>query len=100
MDALAATFGEEGPKDGAGQEVDWVVRDVAAEAEEFREDDVENCKHEQGAKKRPEIAEDGTLVAEFEVGFGEFFQKDAVTFVPNFRYVHTTYYSISQRLML
>ena len=68
--------------------------DVAAKAEELREDDVENCKHEQGAKKRPKIAEDGTLVAELEVGFGEFFQKDAVAFVPNFRYVHTTYCSI------
>ncbi len=56
LDALPGTFGEEVPEDSAGQEIDGVVRDVAADAEEFREDDIEDGKHQKWAQNCPKIA--------------------------------------------
>lgn len=44
VDALVGAFGEETPEDGAKKEVDGVVWDVVAEAEELSENDVENSK--------------------------------------------------------
>lgn len=69
LNALAGAFGEEVPEDGAGEEVDRVVRDVVTEAEEFGEDDIENGKHEEGAKDGPKITEDRALITQFKVGF-------------------------------
>lgn len=68
---MIGAFSEEAPKDGAEQEINGVVRDVVAEAEELGEDDIEDSKKQERAEKCPKVAEDGALVAEFEIGFGE-----------------------------
>ena len=47
---------------------------VAAEFEEFGENDVENSEHHHWTEKRPKVAEDRALIAELEIGFSEFFQ--------------------------
>ena len=70
------------------------MRDVAAEAEELRENDIEDGKHEKWPQKRPEVAKDGTLIAELEIGLRELFEEDAVAFVPDFWYIHISYYII------
>ena len=45
--------------------------DVAADFEEFGENYVEDGEHHEWAEKCPEIAEDGTLITEFEIGFSK-----------------------------
>lgn len=72
LDALIGAFEKEAPENGAGEEIDGVVRNVAAEMENFDEDGVEDGKHQKGADDCPEIAEDGALITEFEVGFSKF----------------------------
>ena len=72
LDALIGALSEETPEDGAEEEIDGVVWDVVAEAEELGENDVENSKKHQRAQKCPKITENRALIAEFEVGFGEF----------------------------
>ena len=55
---MAGALGEEVPEDGAGQEVDGVVGDVGAEAEELGENEIEDGEHEEWTEDGPEVAED------------------------------------------
>ncbi len=73
------------------------MRNVAAETEELREDDVEDGKQEQRPQKCPKVAEDGALITEFEITFAKLFQKDAVALIPDSWYVHDIYYIIKLR---
>lgn len=70
---MISTLREKAPKDGAEQEIDWVVWDVVAEAKKLSEDNIEDGEKQERAKKRPKITEDGALVAEFEIGLRELF---------------------------
>lgn len=90
VDALIGAFGEETPENGTEKEVDGIVWDVVAEAKELGENDVKNGEKEQRAEKRPKITENRALIAEFEVGFGEFLQENAVAFVPELGDFHST----------
>jgi hypothetical protein len=37
---LHGTFGEEAPHGGAAEKIDWIVRNIIADFEEFGEDEV------------------------------------------------------------
>ncbi len=52
--------------------------DVSAKAEKLDEDDIHDGKHEERFEDGPEVAEDGALVAELEVGFDELAEENAV----------------------
>ena len=71
LDALHGAFGEETPHGSTNKKVNWIMRDVATDFEKFSKNDVENSKHHEWAKESPEIAEDGALIAELEIGFCE-----------------------------
>lgn len=92
VNSLASALSEEVPKDGAGQEVDGVVRDVVAEVEELCEDDVEDGKHQKRAQDSPKITEDGALIAELKIGLDEFSKQDAVPATEDIWYSHNMYY--------
>ncbi len=73
------------------------MRDVAAEVEEFCEDDVEDGKHEEGgAKDCPKITEDGALIAELEIGFDEFSKQDAILAAEDVWHSHNLYLFLAQ----
>ena len=88
LDALVGALGEEAPEGGTDEEVDWVVGDVAAEFEKLGKDHIEDGKHHERAKEGPKVAENGTLVAEFEIRFGEFLQEDTIALVKKIRNCH------------
>lgn len=69
INSLAGTLGEKVPEDGAGHEVNGVMRDVAAHLEELSEDDIQNREHQKRSQYCPEITENGTLIPQLEVGF-------------------------------
>lgn len=71
LDALAGTFGEEVPEDGAGQEIDGVVGDVVAETQELSKDEIEDGEHQEWTEDGPEVAKKRPLIAELEIGFDE-----------------------------
>lgn len=64
------------------------MRDVVAKIEEFRENDVENSKHEKRTQNCPKITENGPLVAEFKVGFDELAKQDTILAAEDARYSH------------
>lgn len=65
------------------------MRNVATEAEEFGKDDIKDSEHQKRTKERPEVAEDGALIAKLKISFRELFEEDTITLVPDTGDVHT-----------
>lgn len=57
------------------------MRDIAAEAEELCEDDVEDSEHHKWTKECPEVTENGALIAELKVCSSKLQEKDSVVLI-------------------
>lgn len=65
------------------------MRNVATEAQELGKDNIKDSEHQKRAKERPEVTEDGALIAKLKISFRELFEKDTITLVPDTGDVHT-----------